>query len=318
MTPNQIAHRCWFLTGPTASGKTAIGLELAERLDAEIISLDSMAIYRGMDIGTAKPTIEQRQLVPHHLIDIRNPNERFSVSNYLELATKMIDEIHQRGRTVLFVGGTPLYLKTLLRGLFEGPPADETLRQEVLKEAAETASAALHQRLAMVDPVSAAKIHPNDLRRIVRALEVYRHTGEPISHQQLQFDDGHPATACRGFVLDWPRAKLHNRINQRVDQMFDQGLVGEVEQLLNLHGELSRTALQAVGYQEVVKHLQQGVPLEKTIQDTKTRTRQFAKRQLTWFRSLGECRWEPRTDEICEEKAATRILQAGYPLPPNP
>ena len=318
MTPNQIAHRCWFLTGPTASGKTAIGLELAERLDAEIISLDSMAIYRGMDIGTAKPTVEQRQLVPHHLIDIRNPNERFSVSNYLELATKMIDKIHQRGRTVLFVGGTPLYLKTLLRGLFEGPPADETLRQEVLKEAAETGSAALHQRLAMVDPVSAAKIHPNDLRRIVRALEVYRHTGEPISHQQLQFDDGHPATACRVFVLDWPRAKLHNRINQRVDQMFDQGLVGEVEQLLNLHGELSRTALQAVGYQEVVKHLQQGVPLEKTIQDTKTRTRQFAKRQLTWFRSLGECRWEPRADEICEEKTATRILQAGSTLTPNP
>jgi tRNA dimethylallyltransferase len=195
------AANCWFLTGATATGKTAIALALARALDAEIISLDSMAIYRGMDVGTAKPTPEQRAVVPHHLIDILEPDEEFSVAQYLEAAHAKIAEIRARGREPLFVGGTPLYLKALLRGLFEGPPANWELRQEIEREVAEVGSAALHARLEQVDPLAASAIHPNDTRRLIRALEVYRATGQPISHQQIEFEEGRPAEACRVFVL---------------------------------------------------------------------------------------------------------------------
>lgn len=302
---------CWFLTGPTASGKTTVGLELAERLGAEIISLDSMAIYRGMDVGTAKPTPAQRARVPHHLIDIREPLERFSVTDYLSAAAVAIRDIRSRGKEVLFVGGTPLYLKALLRGMFEGPPADETFRREVLQEAQTVGLEALHARLQQVDPLSAARLHPRDVRRIVRALEVYTATGQPISHQQLQFDEGTPAERCRVFVLDWPRKVLHERINARVSQMFASGLVEEVARLLDHHGTLGPTAVQAVGYREVERHLRDGVPLEVTIRTTQARTRQFAKRQLTWFRSLCECRWMPCSDQP-RSRLVDDIVQLGH------
>jgi tRNA dimethylallyltransferase len=285
------ALECWYLTGPTASGKSTVGMELARRLDAEIISLDSMAIYRGMDIGTAKPTPAQRERVRHHLIDIRDPSELFSVRDYVTAAAAAVREIRARGKQVLFVGGTPLYLKALLRGIFDGPGADESFRRQVVEETAHVGLDALHARLQQVDPLSAARLHPHDVRRIVRALEVYTLTGQPISHQQLQFDEGTPADQCRVFVLDWPRAELYRRIDVRVEQMFATGLVDEVRCLMDRFGSLSKTAGQAVGYQEVQQHLQNGTPLDLTIQATRTRTRQFAKRQLTWFRGLCECRW---------------------------
>lgn len=306
---------CWYLAGPTAAGKTAVGIQIAQRLNAEIVSLDSMAVYRGMDIGTAKPSPEQRQLVPHHLIDVRDPCEEFSLSNYLELAHDLARRIRGRGRQVLFVGGTPLYLKAMLRGLYQGPPPDWDFRRSVEEEARQVGLEALHDRLAMVDPLSAAKLHPHDVRRIIRALEVYRLTGQPLSHQQLQFEEGRSAEQCRVFVLGWSRRSLHQRIDRRVDRMFENDLVGEVRGLLDKYGELSRTASQAVGYREVIEHLKSDRPLDQTRQRVKVRTHQFAKRQETWFRSLSECRRIVLDEHTDLESIAKRVVDMGRETP---
>ncbi|NLF69112.1 MAG: tRNA (adenosine(37)-N6)-dimethylallyltransferase MiaA [Candidatus Anammoximicrobium sp.] len=303
---------CWFLTGATASGKTGVGIELAQQLDAEIISLDSMALYREMDIGTAKPTAQERASVPHHLLDILSPRDEFSVSNYLEAARRTMIEIRGRGREVLFVGGTPLYLKALLRGIFQGPPADWEFRRAVEEELQQAGLPALYARLQQVDPLSAAKLHPHDKRRIIRALEVYRATGRPISHLQTQFDEGRPAESCRVFALLWSRDVLHRRINQRVDAMFAAGFVEEVRGLMQRHGALSRTALQAVGYREVMAHLQAQADLPATIEAVKARTRQFARHQETWFRSLSECRLVPLQQGATDQEVARQILQLDH------
>ncbi len=284
------ALECWYLTGATAGGKTRIGLELAELLDAEIISLDSMAIYRGMDIGTAKPSVEHQAKVPHHLIDIVDPVESFSVSQYLTRAANAIDDIRGRGKQVLFVGGTALYLKALLRGLFDGPPADWDFRQQIEAELAEVESAKLYERLQMVDPVSAHKLHPNDRRRIIRALEVYRFTGKPISHWQMEHDRSTDPCQCRVFTIRHARDILHERIESRVQWMFDQGLVEEVQSLLQQWETLGHTASQAVGYQEVVQHLGGQLSLPETMEKVRVRTRRFARHQETWFRGMKECR----------------------------
>ena len=310
-TKCQRALACWFLTGATASGKTGVSLELARRLDAEIISLDSMAIYRGMDIGTAKPTIEQRAEIPHHLLDVVDPMQAFSVSEYRESALEAIDEIRDRGKEVLFVGGTALYLKSLLRGMFEGPPADWEFRKEIEKEVAEMGSEFLHQRLEMIDPVTAHNVHPNDHRRIIRALEVYKTTGERISHWQMQFDDGHDADECRVFTLRHARPILHQRIEARVDQMFAAGLIDEVRGLLDQWGEFGKTAAQAVGYQEVIRHIDEGVSMEETIERVRVRTRRFARHQETWFRGLSECRIIDVPAEFDPTATAEQLFEMG-------
>jgi tRNA dimethylallyltransferase len=341
---NEIFNHAWFLTGPTAAGKTAVGLELAGLIGAEIVSMDSMALYREMNIGTAKPTVEERRTVPHHLLDILAPAEEFSVAEYLTTTETAASEIASRGKQALFVGGTALYLKALLRGLFSGPPADWKLRRELEEVARVEGAAALHRRLEEVDVAAAAKLHPNDVRRIIRALEVQRTTGQPISQLQRQFDQGRPADACRVFVLDWPREALEERIRMRVDAMFAAGLVEEVRrikgsgfgvqdlgvrvqeaggrvqaneplsrrpQTAEPRADFSRTASQAVGYKEVLEFLDGQRDLEATVELVKVRTRQFAKRQLTWFRSLSECRWisvaEPfRPAEVARQIAAAR------------
>ena len=294
---------CWFLTGPTAAGKTGVGVELARRIGAEIISLDSMTLYRGMDVGTAKPTKEQRSGVPHHLIDAIEPHEEFSLAQYVEAAHRCIDEITARGREVLFVGGTPLYLKAMLRGIFEGPPADWDLRDRLRQLGPET----LHRELAQVDPASAARLHPNDTRRLIRALEVYEKTGRPISEHQRQFDVGRPADQCRVFVLDWPRQQLSPRIDRRVEAMFAAGLVDEVRRLLARPQPPSRTARQAVGYREVIDHLAGKRNLAETIAAVQLHTRQLAKRQRTWFRSLSECRFVAMSGEFLSSQIAQQI-----------
>lgn len=295
---------CWFVTGPTAAGKTRVGLALAQRIGGEILSLDSMAIYRGMDIGTAKPTAAQRQAVPHHLLDLVDPTAEFSLAQYLAQAVKAVEEIRSRGKEPIFVGGTPLYLKALLRGVFEGPPADWEFRRAIEAEAEEVGGEALHARLALVDPLSASKLHPHDTRRIVRALEVFRATGQPISHLQLQFDEGRPAGDRRAFWLAWEREALHGRIEERVDRMIEQGLVEETRGLLDKHGGLGRTASQAVGYRELIHRFEDGSPLPETIETIKARTRQFARRQETWFRSLRELtRIEMKADATPEAVA---------------
>jgi tRNA dimethylallyltransferase len=305
------ATDCWYLTGPTASGKTAVGVELARLLNAEIVSLDSMAVYRGMDIGTAKPTTDERQAVPHHLIDILAPNEQFSVAAFRARALETIADIRRRSREVLFVGGTPLYLKATLRGIFEGPPADLETRRRLEANARQTGIESLHARLATVDPAAAKRLHPNDARRIIRALEVFEQTGTPISVLQRQFDVGRTAAECRVFVLDWPRAKLYERINRRVDDMFGSGLVEETRRLVERYGQLSRTARQAVGYREVIEHLEGHRDLVQTIEWVKNRTRQFAKRQLTWFRSLSECRTIPVSEPFDPSSVARQIVELG-------
>lgn len=304
---NSAFESCWFLTGPTASGKTTAALALAERLGGEILSLDSMAVYRGMDIGTAKPNAAERALARHHLLDLRDPHEEFSVAEYLQEAQRAVSEIQERGKIPLFVGGTPLYLKTLLRGLFEGPPADWGLRHKLAEQARLAGPSSLHAELAKVDPAAAAKLHPGDARRIIRALEVHRLTGRPISELQQEFSHARAAEECRVFVLDWPRAELYARIEARVQAMYDAGLVEEVRGLLAQPLGLGRTARQALGYRETLEHLEGARGLSETIALVATRTRQFARRQLTWFRSLSECRWLPMSPFESAEEVAERI-----------
>jgi tRNA dimethylallyltransferase len=297
------------LTGPTGAGKTQLGITWAEQLGAEIVSMDSMAVYRGMDIGTAKPGPEERRRVPHHLLDVLDPWESASVAWWLEQATACCREIERRGRRVLFVGGTPLYLKARLHGLFDGPPADAALRRRLAAEAEHAGHRVLHDRLARVDPAAAARLHPHDLRRVIRALEVWELTGRPISDWQRQWrphgngaDSTVTASPCRALAtspvrwIDLPRAELYARIDARVVRMFAAGLVEEVRGLRGLNRPLSREASQALGYKEVFAFLDGEASLEETIRRVQMRSRHFAKRQLTWFRHLPECR--PITEQL--------------------
>ncbi|MEM9658260.1 MAG: tRNA (adenosine(37)-N6)-dimethylallyltransferase MiaA [Planctomycetota bacterium] len=308
MTPDEVTRVSWFLTGATATGKTRYALALARELDAEIISMDSMAIYRGMDVGTAKPRRSQLAETPHHLIDVVDPEEEFSVAQYVEAAHRAVAEIQARGRPVLFVGGTPLYLKALLRGIFQGPPANWELRREIEREATAIGGDALFRRLEQIDPVAASNIHPNDTRRLIRALEVFRATGQPISHQQLQFDDARSPEDCRVFVLQRSREEQHARINLRVERMIERGLLDEVRGLTSAGRTLGRTARQAVGYREALQHLAGELSREQMIDKIKSRTRQFAKRQATWFRSLRECRSFPIAGKVDPLVTAQRIV----------
>ncbi|MBN1852019.1 MAG: tRNA (adenosine(37)-N6)-dimethylallyltransferase MiaA [Pirellulales bacterium] len=306
---------CWYLTGATATGKTQVGIALARHLGAEIVSLDSMAIYRGMDIGTAKPSKEDQRIVTHHLIDIRDPSEEFSVAEYVLAANRAVREIRARNREVLFVGGTPLYLKSLLRGLDEGPKADWEFRQAVEKEIRNVGSDALFDRVRQIDPVAAAQLHPNDIRRLIRALEVHKLTGQPISHLQLQFEESRSADVCRVFVLRRDRKMLHARISHRVDHMLETGLIDEVRSLTTNGRILGRTARQAVGYAEVLAFLAGQTDLAETAQKIKIRTRRFAKRQETWFRSLRECRFVDMDIEDDPNSVANHILQLADDRP---
>jgi tRNA dimethylallyltransferase len=289
------------LTGPTGSGKTQLGIELAQGLRAEIVSMDSMALYRGMDVGTAKPTREQRQQAAHHLVDVFDPWESGSVAWWLEQAGACCRDIEARGKRVLFVGGTPLYLKALLCGLFEGPPADVALRRRLADEAAVAGSATLHARLACVDPGSARRIHANDLRRIIRALEVRELTGRPLSAWQTQWTTpacalAPPTDAQTILWLELPRAELYERIDRRVEAMFADGLIDEARRLRALERPWSREAAQALGYKEALDFLDGKLALADTIARVQLRSRQFAKRQISWFRNLPGCR--PATKEL--------------------
>jgi tRNA dimethylallyltransferase len=293
------------LTGPTGSGKTRLGIELALRLNAEIVSMDSMAVYRRMDIGTAKPRAREREEVRHHLVDALEPWESASVAWWLRQAAACCLDIERRGKQILFVGGTPLYLKALCFGLFDGPPADTALRQRLQSEAETLGGAELHRRLTSVDPQAAARLHPNDLRRVIRALEVFELTGQPISASQSQWQKAdvppphspfltphscsHASHSSPVLWLDLPRPVLYDRINRRVDEMFTAGLVEEVRALRELEHPLSSEAGQALGYKEVFAHLEGREDLAETIERVKTRSRNFAKRQITWFRHLPGC-----------------------------
>jgi tRNA dimethylallyltransferase len=306
-----LLQRWWFRAGPTATGKTAAALCLARRINAEIVSLDSMSLYREMDIGTAKPTREQRALIPHHLIDILQPHEEYSVAEYLHATEAACREIVGRGRIPLFVGGTGLYLRAVLRGVFEGPAADRDVRRALEQELEREGSPALHRRLQRVDPVTAARVPPADSRRIIRALEVHQLTGSPISELQRHAPLPSDLRPRHVYWLHPPRAWLHERINGRVLQMVRGGLVDEVRKLLAAPQPLSRTARQAVGYAQMIEHLAGRRSLEHAIAEMQTATRQFAKRQHTWFRNLVECRAIELAGDESPEAIAHRIELAA-------
>jgi tRNA dimethylallyltransferase len=307
-------HRAIYLTGPTASGKTAVGIALARRLDAEILALDSATLYRGMDIGTAKPSPAERGGIPHHLIDVLDPWETASVSDYRTWALNALAEIEARGKRALFVGGTALYLKVLLRGLFGGPGADLGLRQRLLDEVDRLGEKALHDRLAGLDPATAARLHPNDRRRVIRALEVIELAGRPLSTLQAEHDQPAPPDVPV-IALDIPRARLNDRINRRVRRFVEVGLVDEVRRLLASPRRLSATAAAAIGYREVIAMLGQRDAIEPTIEAIQARSRQFAKRQATWFRGLKEVRSiQVAPDEDSETTAArlAEVIESGF------
>jgi tRNA dimethylallyltransferase len=306
--PPDLLRRCWFLAGPTACGKTAAALELAERIDAEIVALDSMSLYRGMDVGTAKATADEQRRVPHHLIDVLDPHEEFSLAEYVAAARTACEAIVGRGRTPLFVGGTGLYLRGVLRGVFEGPAADWELRRRLDAEAASLGPEALHARLAAIDPPTAARLHPNDQRRIVRAIEVFELTGRPLSEQQRQDPLSDEERPPHVEWLSPPRGWLRERIDRRVVRMYEQGLVAEVERLLARDRPLGRTARQALGYKEIVDALEAGRDPATALGEIQIRTRQFAKRQHTWFRNLAECRAVTITGDETAAELAERLV----------
>jgi len=289
--PLSVLQRCWILAGPTAVGKTALGIALAQAIGGEIVSMDSMAIYRGMDIGTAKPDVDERQRIPHHLIDIVDPHEEFSTAAWLTASLACCEEILARGKVPIFVGGTGLYLRSLLRGVFEGPPADWEFRERLKVEASGQPAGWFHRRLQQIDPTTAARLHANDERRLIRALEIHALTNTPPSvlHQERPLP---PEERPRcNFWLHPPRRWLYERINVRVQAMFQQGLEEEVRQLLAASPPPGRTAGQALGYREVTDWLQGRLASREAAEQLiQTRTRQFAKRQHTWFRNLEEGR----------------------------
>lgn len=287
--PPELLKPSWILAGPTASGKTAAALELAEMVGGEIVALDSMTVYRGMDVGTAKPTAAERERVPHHLLDVVSPSEEYTLADYLCDARSACREILARGKTPLFVGGTGLYLRGLLRGVFAGPEADWDLRRRWDAYAEAEGEFALHERLQQVDAPTASRLHPHDRRRIIRALEVFELTGQPLSRQQNEQPLPPDERPCRVAWLSPPRDWLYSRIDRRVEEMFAAGLVDEVQWLRDSPGGLGRTATQALGYKEVLDYLAGRGTLPETIRQIQTRTRQFAKRQHTWFRNLVEC-----------------------------
>ena len=298
----------WFLAGPTASGKSAVAMSLSRLLPrpAEIVAVDSMTLYRGMDVGTAKPTAEDAAEVPHHLVDVLDPHETFSVAEYVVAASAAADDILGRGRVPLFVGGGGLYLRALLRGLFDGPPADEEVRRRI---EARGDAAALHATLRRFDPAAAAAIEPNDRRRTVRALEVLELTGRTISSYRAE---GEPdRVAGRVFWLDRGRAELHERINRRTDRMLAGGWLAEAAALAGRTPPPSRTARRALGYAELMEVAGGRADLAAAADRIKARTRQFAKRQCTWFRNLPECvRVAVPAGESAAETAG-RVLRAA-------
>jgi tRNA dimethylallyltransferase len=278
------------LVGPTGAGKTELGIALAQQFDAEIINADSRQVYRRLDVGSAKPTPQQRTAVPHHLVDVVEPDEPFNCARFRQLALTAIDDVKRRGKRVLIVGGTGLYVKALLHGLFDGPSPDPALRAALLHEEGQTPGT-LHRRLRAVDPAAAARLHPHDRIRLVRALEVQHLTGRPISEWQAEHHFGSGALDARVLGLWLPRAELYARINARCQAMVDAGLIDEVRRLYAEGFAPDLPALRSPGYREIGEYLRGLCDLPAAIARMAQATRHLAKRQLTWFRADPEIAW---------------------------
>ena len=281
------------ICGPTASGKTALAVELALRHRGEVVSADSMQIYRRMDIGTAKPTQAEMRGVPHHMLDVADPEEDFSVARYVDMAAKCVDDILSRGKLPILAGGTGLYIDSLLSGRTFAPfQPDSPLRGQLEEQLRREGGAAMLARLAQVDPDSAARLHPNDEKRIVRALEVYQSTGKTITQHNLETQAIPPRYDALTLALAFERREdMWSRIDRRVDQMMDQGLVDEVQRLLDSGVPAKCTAMQAIGYKEMAAALLSGGDVRSAAEEIQLRSRQYAKRQLTWFRRNKAARW---------------------------
>ena len=278
------------IVGPTASGKTAVSIELAKKINGEIISADSMQIYKYMDIGTAKPTLDEMQGIKHYMLDVVMPDETFNVAKYKNMAEKAIEEILQKGKVPIIVGGTGLYINTLVDGIeFADVPSDEEYRNELIKKAYQEGAMSIYKKLEKIDSEAAKKIEPNNIRRVARALEIYKVTGKTKtqldieSKKEVKYD-------YRLFGMEWEREALYNRIDLRVDKMIQDGLIEEVKSVTEKF-KISNTAVQGLGYKEVIEYLEGNVSYDEMIEKLKLETRHYAKRQLTWFRRDKRIRW---------------------------
>ena len=306
------------ITGPTASGKTALSLALAERMGCEIISIDSMQIYKYMDIGTAKATAEERARVPHHMIDFLSPTESYSAEDYRSDAMRVLEDITSRGKLPLFVGGTGLYMDTVMRGsALASPPSSDELRDRLLASAVtDEEREALWQRLRQIDPISAEKTHKNNVRRVVRALEIYELTGKTKTYFDELSRTASPDVKVGMITLDFHnRDNLYRRVDTRVDQMLEEGLLDEIRSLLDA-GLLveNTTAAQAIGYKEIIEHIDGKCSLAEAVEHLKLSTRRYAKRQLTWFRHNEDARrlYVDREDGVMKTK--DELLQELYAI----
>ena len=294
--------------GPTATGKTALSVTLARQFNGEVINADSMQVYRGLSVGTAKATEEERAGVCHHLLDFLNPEEPYSVAEFVEMAAGLIPQITGRGHLPLVVGGTGLYITSLLHGIAFAPQrSDPELREELQQEAEEQGAQALYERLRQIDPEYAAKVHPNNLPRVIRALEVFRLTGRKMSEEQRQSRPETPPYRSLCLCLTYrDRAELYRRIDLRVDKMLEQGILGEAETVW-LHKAEYRTAAQAIGYKEFFPYFEGTQSLAACTAALKQATRRYAKRQLTWFRHQNDARWLYVDEEDAFGRAAELI-----------
>ncbi len=272
------------ISGPTGVGKTSVSIELAKRFDAEIISADSRQIYKYMDIGTAKPSMEERKAVLHHLIDIRYPDEEYNAALFRQDSLKIIEKLIKRKRNVFVVGGTGLYIKSLIEGIFEEDFRDDAIREELRLKAKKEGTKVLYEWLCDIDPVTCRKIHENDVVRIIRAIEVYLKSGKPISYWREKFTKKSDFYVLR-LYLTREREELYNLINIRTENMIASGLVEEVESLLQMGYDLNLNSMRSIGYLQIVRYLRGDISIEKAKREIKKETRHYAKRQLTWLRS---------------------------------
>ena len=295
------------IAGPTASGKTALAVALAKELDSEVVSCDSMQIYRGMDIGTAKPTKEEMQGIAHHMLDVADPGEDFSVSRYCEMASPIVDDILSRGKSVIIAGGTGLYMDALIRGNSFAPCPSTGMREKLEKQADDEGMQAMLDLLTSIDPDAAAKLHLADRKRILRALEVYYETGDTITAHNLKTQAIPPRYQAVWFGLEDPeRSELYKRIDRRVLEMMELGLLDEIKNLLAQGISEKSTAMQAIGYKEFLDALAGRCSMEEAIAQVQQSSRHYAKRQLTWFRRNSNIHWLVRqsgdtTKEILEK-----------------
>ena len=306
------------ITGATASGKTDAAIRLCQEIGGEVVSCDSMQVYRGMDIGTAKPALAERRGIPHHMLDLVDPTENYSVSAFREQAASVIGDILARGRQPVLCGGTGLYIDALTKPMAFSEESSEEIRNELRAIAAQPdGKRRLHEALEQIDPDSAARLHENDLRRVMRAIEIYRLTGRTMTEQMAIDRQREGDYRADLFALEWPREALYERINRRVDQMMEKGLTEEVKALLSRGVPPESTAMQALGYKEIAAALNGRCSIEEAVEAVKMGTRRYAKRQITWLRRDGRVHWIPAQDRQTDEIVFEIMKETGYDANPS-